>query len=334
MNCRLCKQQMYSYFDSEVSAQAKQEIEHHITRCSSCRFQYELTSRENLILCDISHIPELSPDFNQRVLTAIARQSALSAQAKPTSKVGPNQRFNLPLWTRTAVAVVLLALCISVPGIMLPFQEEVAQKSDQGMPGPKYQGIIPAGSGSSSWGTVAANEAKKADTHGMVVNTSANIKATLPDVEDFALNGNPVADNDPVASSTVPPKSFEVARSDRQTASYAATNWSLKNVPTQYQLQYIANTDEHQTEYNYLTADETEKLTVKIVSVPVQNIAKESLPTPQPPPGLLSAPTEAPATVSREAQIGNNMVNLTLSGNLSCEELTRIASQIEIMPRN
>lgn len=325
MNCRLCKQQMYSYYDSEISAQEKWEIDRHIARCSSCRFQYELTRQENLILQDVSHIPDLSPDFNQRVLNTIDQQPVLSAEEKLMAKPSLSRRFNLPLFARTAVAVVLLALCISIPGIMLPVQEKVAPKSDRIIAKPQ-----PAGSAGFPTGAVAADEAKKEDS-GMVVNTSANFKATLPDEQDFMLSGNSVPDNAPVVSGAVPPKSFDVGRSERKTASYAAPNWSLKNIPAQYQLQYIANANEHQTEYNYLTADGSEKLTVKIVSVPVQNI-KESLSSPQPPPGLLCAQAEAPASVSRETQIGNNMINMTLSGNLGYEELTRIASHIEIMP--
>lgn len=331
MNCRLCKQHMYSYFDSEIYAQEKQDIDRHIARCSSCRFQYELTRQENLILQDVSHIPDLSPDFDQRVLNAIKIQPVLPPEEKMLSKPSLSRRYNLPLFARAAAAVVLLALCISIPGILLPGQEKIEEKSDRIIAESKCQLKLPAGSADFSANTVAVSETNQKDA-GMVVNTAAQIKAPLPDEQDLRLSVNPAPDTALLVSSVVPPKSFDVGRGERKIASYAPPSWSLKNIPAQYQLQYITNANEYQSEYNYLTADGTRKLTVKIVSVSAQN-KKESISSLKtPPPDSLSAQLEAPASVSRETQIGNNIINLTLSGNLGYEELTQIASHIEIIP--
>ncbi len=71
MNCLLCKKHMYRYYDDELSPQLKLKIDLHLEACTSCRFQYDLTQMENQVLRDTSDIPEISPDFNSRVMNAI-----------------------------------------------------------------------------------------------------------------------------------------------------------------------------------------------------------------------------------------------------------------------
>lgn len=339
MNCQLCNQHMYSYFDGEISDQIKQEIDRHIAQCSSCRFQYDLTRQENLILLDSSDIPALSLDFNQRVLKAVAEGPSPLEDLLAVTKPEPVRRFRLPLYTTAAVAVVLLALCIYVPGIMHDRQERIASKSDQTVTQPKIIAKIPAGNMTA--GTLGAagsvNELK--DEHLEIMNDKSTSKITLslPATHNKEAYGNSSSNND-LDGGTIQWAGQDVGRCDRKFASLAAPtspNWSLQNIPAQYQLLNMTKPNEHQAEYNYQTPDGNENLTVKIIAVPVQNseviVGAVGMSNSEPPQGLFAVSPKAAASVSREIQVGNEKIKLILSGNnLTTEELTNIASNIEI----
>jgi len=366
MNCQLCKKQMYSYHDGELAAQLMLDIERHLAQCSSCRFQYDLTRQENEMLRDNSDIPELSFDFNQRVLNAI-NLDAISPfeDYQPIAMVKTRRWQWLPIYTKAAVAVVLLALCIYIPGIKYGTKDEIiAQKAPQQLKKAPIAIAMKEALTDTSANKMSTNNATGAITDPAAVNmrqksadraladtiindkslkmaqdeSSGTVKLKLPMVQIGAVSGNSDVITTQNYGNGYHWAAGDVGRANR-TAGAASLSadaiWSVENIPVKYKLQHTLPINTKQTEYTYLSPDGGDKLIIKIIAVTAQNegiiVGSVGVSNSAPPPGLAAAQAEqAPDNVSRELQVGNDKLKVVLSGNLNTEELNNIADNLVI----
>ncbi len=367
MNCQLCKKQMYSYHDGELAAQLMLDIERHLAQCSSCRFQYDLTRLENEMLRDNSDIPELSIDFNQRVLHAINLNAISPFEDYQPIAMGKTRRWQwLPIYTKAAVAVVLLALCIYIPGIKYGTRnEDIIPKTPQQLKTAPIAVAMKEALSDTSTNRMSSNNATGAlsdpatdkiisqkTAAGALADTITNDKSLkmAQDESSGTVKLNlPMGQKDTVTwnldSSTY--QSIEggyhwvagdVGRASRTAGAASLStdvNWSIGNIPVKYQLQNTIPINAKQTEYNYLSSNKTDKLTVKIIAVTAQSesiiVGSVGVSNSAPPPGLAAAQAEQPAdSVSREMQVGNDKLKVVLSGNLNTEELNNIADNLVI----
>jgi len=87
------------------------EMEEHLQDCPECRRKAEFTAGEREALVYDKDIPEMSPDFVQRVLAAVAQDQAIPAPPKRMtiwSQVGSRG-----WWALGTVAVVIIALLVA-----------------------------------------------------------------------------------------------------------------------------------------------------------------------------------------------------------------------------
>jgi anti-sigma factor RsiW len=102
MRCDLIQEQLDAYWDDEVSAAARQEIERHLRICTVCRLLLDRKQRLANLLAE-ALIPPVPDSFVERVLS-----KATSTTAQPAAK--PSRWLQAaPALRRLAAAIVLAA---------------------------------------------------------------------------------------------------------------------------------------------------------------------------------------------------------------------------------
>lgn len=343
MNCQHCNKHMYSYFDLDLSAQLRQDIDRHLAQCSSCRFQYDLTRQENQVLQDCHDIPALSADFNQRVMQAISQEPMPPVEKLICmSKDNPARRRWLSVFNGAVAAVVLLALCIYIPDIMSEEKKEIALKDSplvsQRQTLDKTSVAMTGGTGGLAGSKMTSEQSKE---HLSVQNDkdSAKTQLKLPAGQSYGRSGNPpvIAYKDDAGSAYWGQQ--DVGRSIRAEAPVPAppsvSVWSLQNIPAQYQLLNMSNTGPRQTEYSYQNQDGSQTLTIKLIPVvepqPDEiSIGSVNDSSPQPQMRFLAAGSQGPSFIDRIIEVDNEKLKLVISGNMSTDELNNLASNIVI----
>lgn len=318
MNCLHCNKHIYSFCDGELAPQLMLEMERHLAECPSCHFQYDLTMTENQILRDTSDIPELSADFNQRVMNAIMPEKtfALPGNVLVMSK---DRRFSFRRSTMlilSAVAVVLLALYINLPDILSGSQPKVAQ----------------------------TNSAPKVELSKPQMK-AINSEADLQNEQQIAAGAvNPYGNNNmPKASISAPdadPQLFgasrmttlEAGRADRNlNQPLSITSLAVKNIPDKYKLVSQNNSIDNMAEYSYQTADGTETVNIQL-NGPVEKAVLMDCPAPKDAAPMISAAPPAGEAViknvNREIEVDGQIISIVFSGNISSDELNSLADQV------
>lgn len=112
MKCKQVDDLLFSYCDlREIPPRMLRELEEHLQECPECRRKAEFTACEREALVYDKDIPEMSPDFVQRVLAAVARDQAIPAPPKKMtiwSQIGSRG-----WWALGTVAVVIIALLVA-----------------------------------------------------------------------------------------------------------------------------------------------------------------------------------------------------------------------------
>lgn len=335
MNCQHCNKYMFNYYDGDLSLKLKLEIDLHLDECPSCRFQYDLTNKENQVLRDASDIPALSPDFNQRIMDAIMPEKSPSLPDNIIIMEN-HKRFRFK-WSSfsvtTAVAVLLLVLCFYVPGILPGHVEQ--QKIAQINRASNFEPISGGGEATMKLGSKdeqkddqAAKEIQtqsKANTYGDIENNDAGLPSSIYSSNDSHTNFR----------FDLP----EAGRSARMSSSTSTlppvSSYNLKNIPAKFKLVNQVNAMENQIDYSYQTDDGSEKITIQLNNSPNEmleaKIEEDTAKAPSPKLPSLTAPAGANTnSVNREIKVGDQKISLVLSGNISNDELNALADQIEI----
>ncbi|NLW44936.1 MAG: DUF4367 domain-containing protein [Syntrophomonadaceae bacterium] len=121
MKCKQVDDLLFSYCDlREIPPMMLRELEEHLQECPECRRKAEFTAREREALVYDGDIPEMSPDFVQRVLAAVAQEQTVPAPSRKTtiwSQIGSRG-----WWAIGMVAVVVIALLIAPDSFKNPVQ--------------------------------------------------------------------------------------------------------------------------------------------------------------------------------------------------------------------
>lgn len=324
MNCLHCNKHIYSYCDGELAPQFMLEMERHLAECPSCRFQYELTMTENQVLHDTSDIPDLASDFNQKVMNAIMPEKipTLPGNVLVMSK---DRRFPFrrsTMFILSAVAVVILALCINLPDILSIGKQKVAQTNDASNMHFNEPQMKKAITGAAP--DITQNNQKQ-------LNNTSNVQyGTTAETEITTIN-----DNTQLAG-TSRMTNCEAGRADRIAAkseTLSVSSLAVNNIPEKFKLTNQNNSAANLAEYSYQTTDGTETINIQL-SCLVAKAALLDKTTPKEAAAPLAsmAPPAAAETISgnvnREIKIDGETISIVLSGNVSIDELNSFADQI------
>ncbi len=342
MNCLHCNKHMYNYYDGELSAQLKLEIDRHLSECPSCRFQYDLTLMENQVLRDTSAIPEVSPNFNKQVMDSITPEK-LPSLPDNVLVISKEKRLAFrwsSVYTKSAIAVLLLALCFYVPGFITGGQNHQKLANNNIAPKMKLNTsaddtAITAGNGGNGIQQVESSQQIKSQVS---LNGNPSIKSSSIDGYGDTRAAAPQPQQDasipqPYLVSRMAP--CEAGRSDRKESNpdtLSISTLSLKNIPEKYTLVNKVKTIENQIEYSYQSEDGAETINIQLITSPspAQIISSEASSEKVSQPMMSFAAPAVTENVSREILVGEQKISVQVSGNISSDELNNLADQIVI----
>ncbi len=336
MDCQELNNHILDFCDDSASPQMYLKISKHLKDCPHCQAVYQLTRLENEVLRDTTDIPALPPDFTSRVMGSVA----------PMHR-GPALLHNRRLWLGGLAAVAVVALFLygpqffrNQPAVQLADNTE-ARGNGTGAPS-----VVTTPGDSELGQIIAKDEATTYRFQDEPKKDIASLNAVPADVPSspFALgtNESPLSAASPgeefstpmlflsdqalTPSPTVPLDSVTVARSlmaDGNNSAMVVENFEPMitplNVPANLKLTQVDISASDRTVYDYTSTDGLAQ--VKITVEPyVEPTAKMR--------AIDGSKAEGINSLARWVLIGDKMVTVTYSGNVSLEELTNLANSL------
>ncbi|MEN6462234.1 MAG: zf-HC2 domain-containing protein [Syntrophomonas sp.] len=337
MNCQQINELIYDYCDGNVTPEIAAVIEKHLHECPFCRNNEKLTQMENEALYYVENSPVLLPGFTEKVMATINTGYYNTNPGLKNSWSGLNRlRKYIP-----SMAVVVLILLIVAAGSIFNKSDfnsttRVADNDNQlkSMSTQKFkQDLIKAGSASS---LNQANKSTSLSTEdnetNKALNSSIDKKAQDTPVAVSYDSEQPVSKAE--TSGTVL-KSPQSPRISSVQSSRGAGSETMRlepvNIPTKYELTGISS-DGQNTTFSYSGSQETSNFKVSISPQVTEEMFKTGsyeatnagINSCQP--TILSGTLSSP--VSWKITSKNQVYVITLTGNLSPEELQSLARSI------
>lgn len=340
MDCRELSSQIEDYCDDSVSPQTYLKISKHLKECPTCQQLYQLTRLENEVLRDTSDIPPLSPDFTSRVMESIG-----SVRRRPG--IFYNRKFRYSGIAAAAVVVLILF----VPQLLKnPSAVNVADNSGYGNDSMAPLVVSTPANGRTTellaekQGSQDMAAAPRSGDEAETPSTSIMLDApaetpSLPSVLGTKLNSaaDAIPEEDvPIQKSLAyqpeQPEVLMLRTSDPSIMSPMATrNGSAEvveniepvltpvNIPPHLQLVEVDISSSSRTVYDYASLDGLAKVQITVDPYIEPEVQMQA---------LEKASTEGINSLSRWVKLGNKMITVTYSGNVSVEELTNLANTV------
>lgn len=329
MDCRQVDKMAFLYCDNEVQAHLRKEVEKHLSECPECRILIENTRLETEALRFKDDVPDLSSDFKNKVLLSITG-------GKPTEEYSPRSLFTrvrYKYFTGSNLAIGSMATAVLVLMLFIPSLTSFQQVKNAPSPS-RHQGNAAA---TKVMKTQAVNDEKASLNISKIAALSDKEKQeaaqsfnTMPAVygtSDQSLVGR--GDGTGITSNQYSAESIPVSQ-----PSYVPAGYYLSNVES----------DQNNDLSMYYENGSGGSFVVKVAEVSLKRAA-ESSPNP---PTLVGAPPVKPednefkamkaadtAAVNEHSYVTTNLAKgqkvyrVELSGNLSQQELSKIAASIK-----
>ncbi len=337
MNCQDINQNLYDYCDGLLSPDLQSTITEHLNECESCRKNYQLTLIENEALSDAGDIPLLSEAFTARVMSSLATVDGFSSKPQPlvmSKNSSPNFK-RISWYSSLAIIAAVIALCLYIPNLKDTGNKvNIADNSFQQQP-VEIQSKL-------GNGNVNETQAKKEDPIKLSqVNPTLNAAGSVaqsklpPSTLESESTSVPVNKAKTIAPSVlsepVSPEAMkrstnlEVGRSSRienQLSDAPILSFIPQNVPTRFKLTKSDNTANNEAIYNYVSQDGKENFQLKVAPYHEKMMAIMTTSN--------IATQDGPPSLTRDIKVGDQIITLTISGNIPTEELTQLANTIQI----
>lgn len=350
MNCRQVDEHIFSYCDGELAPSLSSEIAAHIAGCPACLAQLELTRLENEILHSELSLPVLPDGFAAGVMAAISNNSLTGPMEMAAAKNQKTWYTRTPLWlAATAAALVLLLYTVS-PAIFSPHKEIAKQKA----PAVKVADINPASNFTisgraeskatqNSKKEAAANEnTEKEPAKVISAPTNTATDQTGNQVRTMATGGSGDAGNniylkrdsypDRDRSDTIKLK----LPADVTFANTAAPK--ISNMPSDY---HMVNTSNQNDTWTYFYEGNGQQITISLNTNTPAQVSNYTVPPAAASPvtatgsvpvsnEVSNSEADSLNSVYRSLEIENVSYQLTVTGQLSRDELNTLASKLTI----
>jgi hypothetical protein len=311
-------------------------MDQHINKCASCRSNYQLTLLENEALRDVGDIPLLSEAFTTRVMSSIAAADSKKTIPQPlVMSKGSSLNLKPTSWyTRLAIAAAVITLCLYIPNYNqsgnnlnvadnsskqphLELQSNTINVKDAGTQALNKDRLkVSAVDPSLNTGSI--------DTSQVSPNTFNSQPKAVPVNNDVNLAPSvlsaPVAPEQMQRSTN--PEAGRSTRTESQINDTLSLSFSPQNIPTRFQLTQLENNSEKESIYNYVSQDGTENFQLKVA--PYREKMTAIMTTSN------ITIKDGPPSLTRDIQVGEHIITLTISGNIPTEELTQLVNTIEL----
>ncbi|PKM76478.1 MAG: hypothetical protein CVU90_12475 [Firmicutes bacterium HGW-Firmicutes-15] len=340
MNCHDIKQNMYNYCDGLVSPDLRSTMAAHLNECESCRNNYQLTLIEKEALSDAGDIPLLSEAFTARIMGSLISADSVSSMPQPlVMSKSSSPYFKRTSWySGLAVIAAVIALCLYLPNLKnISNNINVADNSSKQQQLELQSNAVK----NNDYGTLAKDEDTIKLSQVSPPQNAGSGQSKLPSITlesesrsvqvDKDLTYSPSVLSTPFSSEAMKRStSLDVGRSIRiesqvnetaQVTNTAALSFSPQNIPTRFKLMKLDTASENEAVYNYASQDGKENFQLhvapyheKMMAIgPTSNITFQ----------------DSPPSLTRDIQVGDQKITLTVSGNIPTEELIRLVNTIQ-----
>lgn len=369
MNCQQISKYIYQYCEGKVSAELYNEITRHLQECNNCLYNYKLTKLENNVLSDQTDIPTLKSDFSLKVMTQITPDyhniNSLKSRKSIWQKLNNKSKYYL-----AASVVMVLALLplhdllnnqnknpVSPENIVLSDASSTLRTTETEFKVDKTQSAPDF------------NDNKTNSSLSISTNTNNKEAANSPAPKKVKPNNVSQDQNNSISnqfsSRNITPETYspttirqesyaEVASRHYQdklakSKTEAKPNFIPQNVPMEYKLIKVSIL-ENQNRFVYQNIKSKENLYIEIINKPEARPADNYLASEitnhdtynyllkaevqEDTSSSLSQPLEANKLVDPQIIITSNLDNnpqVIISGNISPDELARLAKIIKIV---
>lgn len=349
MNCRQVDEHIFSYCDGELAPSLSSELASHIAGCPACQSQLELTRLENELLASELTCPALPESFAAGVMAAISRNIGTGPMEMAAAKNRKPWYTRTPLWlTATAAAFILLLYTVS-PAIFSPSKDIAEQKA----PAVKVADINPASNFTMSGraeSKAAQNSKKEAAANESIAEEQAKVMTVPADtateeadnqVRTLATGGSGDAGgNIYMKRDSYPDRD----RSDTIKLKLPANVTfggsaapRISNMPTAY---HMVNTANQSDTWTYFYEGNGQQIIISLNTNPSARITNYAAPAaPESPATAACGAAESNVvgnseaglnSVCRSLEVDNVNYQLTVSGELSQDDLSTLASQLTV----
>lgn len=352
MTCQSVDKYLYAYCDNTLSPDIASCLEAHLKDCVKCRNKILLAKLENNLLSEGYGIPELGKDFTQNVMSLIQSKNQpvprstriLRRLTNPAHipKPSPKTRYPKFLLASTVLAAALL-IALIVPGL-----NNIGLKNLDNMTEEQYH----------KYGITAPEECKTDELN----DSSPSIPGTGI-INDKKSTGNsdvasitpyqPGEDADAIR--TANPRELHPISAQRDARDLGQDNLTLKgktaegefylqpsNLPADYTLAEIICDSEDTLTFGYFNTLTGQKVTISLANVKIESPLLDNRAALNKPEAAISAKSlssthdsDGPVNEQDTNTMNWNLpykdlsLTITLTGNLSLKELTRIADSIQ-----
>jgi hypothetical protein len=334
MNCQDIEQNIYGYCDDSLSPDIQSTMAKHINKCASCQNNYQLTLLENEALRDTVDIPLLSEAFTTRVMGSIVAADSIKSIPQPlVMSKGSSLNFKRTTWyTRLAIVAAVITLCLYIPD----FNESGIYVADNSFKQPQLE-LQSNPINNKDAKTQALNEDNlKMRAVGPPLNTgSIDTSQVSPNTFNSQPKSVPVNNDVNLAPSVLSgpfspelmqrstnPEAGRSIRTEIQINDTSSLSFSPQNVPTRFQLTQLENNAEKEAIYNYVSQDGTENFQLKVA------LYREKMTAIMTTSNITIK--DSPPSLTRDIQVGEHIITLTISGNIPTEGLTQLVNTIEL----
>ncbi len=280
MNCQQIDEYILNYVDNKLSPELRSEMEEHLEGCETCQNLLKISCMEKQILIEARDIPALRDNFTSQLMQTISNRPA--TRSSLLSRFA-SYRF---LFAGTAAAAAIILLALYLPGFMViapelqsdmiaehsaPLESGWNQTGQIPLDGDKtYAGPGPAATESanpannSTAGGPYSNEASPGDPSRIAsgVEAKSAISKHKPETQDDALSIQAASD---------------FATQDRQDAELDLMSLHPNNIPEQYKIEKIINTNFNVITYIYKNIATNQALEITITMLDNPDITQRSL---------------------------------------------------------
>lgn len=121
MNCQQVDEYVFSYCDGELAPLLSSEIESHVEKCPDCKAKVDITKCETDFLRTSLETPSLPADFTARVLAGLNHAGAPTELAAASLPTRP-WYTRMPLWLAATAAALIMLIYTVNPNILSPIK--------------------------------------------------------------------------------------------------------------------------------------------------------------------------------------------------------------------
>lgn len=336
MNCLQIDECLFDYCDGQLPFELKQEIELHLQQCPTCQAKVDLTQLETKAIVDGIGIPTLPTNFTEQVM-ALVTSSVIPESVSFIARLRQKSRLwfaGLAVAGATAVLMVTLVLPRSADYF------QVADNNEDIKPKSSMKSIVdnskvksPNISPDSS---IIAEDIKTGNFNNKEITRSQDEIREIADAEITVKSSDKLMTNE--SQDTLNQNQYPAVRKEAESArAYSLklpqtcnsnVNVKIHNLPVQYKLVSSYPGENQAAVFVYSDTEQNSELIIEVEQIPKKTLEY---------PGAGNNASAADNNdllqlnkIATEITSGEYCYIVTMTGSLPPQNLTEIASNLEI----